>query len=237
MIQIEVWSDIVCPWCYIGKRRLERALAKHPGEVSVEWRSFQLDPSTPTGDPRTVGESLAARKGLSPSQVKGMFAHVTAIAAEEGLAYDFDRARTANTLDAHRLLHFAKASGRQGELKERLLRAYFTEGADVGDHTVLASLAAEIGLDEVAAKQALTDGSYAEDVEADIAQAREYGISGVPFFVFNQRLGVSGAQPLEVFEQALAQSSLTVLRAPSGSSSSSSSATASGECTDDSCAI
>ncbi|WP_433613863.1 DsbA family oxidoreductase [Dactylosporangium sp. CA-139114] len=234
MIQIEVWSDIVCPWCYIGKRRLERALANHPGEVSVEWRSFQLDPSTPSGDPRTVGESLAARKGLSPSQVKGMFAHVTAIAAEEGLAYDFDRARTANTLDAHRLLHFAKANGRQGELKERLLRAYFTEGADVGDHTVLASLAAETGLDEVAAKQALTDGSYAEDVEADIAQAREYGISGVPFFVFNQRLGVSGAQPLEVFEQALAQSSLTVLRAPSGSSSS---ATASGECTDDSCAI
>ncbi|WP_433056869.1 DsbA family oxidoreductase [Dactylosporangium sp. CS-033363] len=231
MIQVEVWSDIVCPWCYIGKRRLERALANFKGdEVSVEWRSFQLDPSTPTGDSRTVGESLAARKGMSMSQVKGMFAHVTGIAAEEGLAYDFDRARTANTLDAHRLLHFAKAHGRQGEVKERLMHAYFTEGADVGDHTVLASLAASAGLDEVAAKQALADGSYADEVQADIAQAREYGISGVPFFVFNQRLGVSGAQPLEVFQQALAQSSLTLLKAPAADA-------ASGACTDDSCAV
>ncbi|GAA3457777.1 DsbA family oxidoreductase [Dactylosporangium matsuzakiense] len=232
MIQVEVWSDVVCPWCYIGKRRLEGALATFPGEVSVEWRSFQLDPSTPTGDPRTVGESLAARRGFTAAQVKGMFANVTAIAAQEGLDFDFDRARTANTLDAHRLLHFAKAHGRQGELKERLMRGYFTEGADVADHTVLAGLAAEVGLDEVAAKQALTDGSYAEDVDADIAQARAYGISGVPFFVFNQRIGVSGAQPLEVFEQALAQSSLTVLRAPEGTASA-----AAGECTDDSCAI
>jgi predicted DsbA family dithiol-disulfide isomerase len=233
MIQVEVWSDIVCPWCYIGKRRLEGALADFRGEVSVRWRSFQLDPSTPSGDPRTVGESLAARKGLSAGQVKGMFAHVTGIAAQEGLEYDFDRARTANTLDAHRLLHFAKAHGRQGEVKERLMRAYFTEGADVGDHTVLASLAAETGLDEVAAKQALTDGSYAQDVAADIAQAREYGISGVPFFVFNERIGVSGAQPREVFEQALRQSSLTMLQAPAGSSTNETS----GECADDSCAI
>jgi predicted DsbA family dithiol-disulfide isomerase len=166
-----------------------------------------------------------------------MFAHVTGIAAQEGLEYDFDRARTANTLDAHRLLHFAKAHGRQGEVKERLMRAYFTEGADVGDHTVLASLAADTGLDEVAAKQALADGSYAEDVAADIAQAREYGISGVPFFVFNERIGVSGAQPREVFEQALRQSSLTMLHAPAGSSADDASREASGECTDDSCAI
>ncbi|MGI5247494.1 DsbA family oxidoreductase [Dactylosporangium sp. CA-139066] len=229
MIQIEVRSDIVCPWCYIGKRRLERALKTFDGEVSVEWRSFQLDPSTPIGDPRPVGESLAARKGLSPSQIRGMFAHVTAIAAEEGLKYDFDRARTANTLDAHRLLHFAKANGRQGELKERLMQAYFTEGADVADHAVLAELATEVGLDAVAAKQALTDGAYADEVEEDIAQARAYGINGVPFFVFDQRLGVSGAQPLEVFEQALRQSSLTILKAPALDSS--------GECTDDSCAV
>jgi predicted DsbA family dithiol-disulfide isomerase len=229
MIQIEVWSDIVCPWCYIGKRRLERALAAFDGEVSVEWRSFQLDPSTPTGDPRPVAESLAARKGLSQHQVRGMFAHVTAIAAQEGLAYDFDRARTANTLDAHRLLHFAKAGGRQGELKERLMHAYFAEGADVADHAVLSGLAAEAGLDAIAAKQALADGAYAAQVEQDIAQARAYGISGVPFFVFNQQIGVSGAQPLEVFEQALRQSSLTILRAPEAPSS--------GECTDDSCAV
>ncbi|MFG2036493.1 DsbA family protein [Dactylosporangium sp. NPDC048998] len=232
MIEIEVWSDIVCPWCYIGKRRLERALAGFQGDVSVQWRSFQLDPSTPVGDPRPVSESLAAKMGASAAQVRDMFARVTSIAAEEGLAYDFDRARTANTLDAHRLLHFAKAHGRQAELKERLMHAYFTEGADVGDHATLAAQAGAAGLDEVAAKQALADGSYAADVEADIAQARAYGINGVPFFVFNQRVGVSGAQPLEVFEQALRQSSLTVLRAPAGSADASS-----GECTDDSCAV
>ncbi|WP_432835536.1 DsbA family oxidoreductase [Dactylosporangium sp. CA-092794] len=232
MIQIEVWSDIVCPWCYIGKRRLERALEGFDGEVSVEWRSFQLDPSTPIGDSRPVGESLAARKGLSAAQVQGMFAHVTGIAAQEGLRYDFGRARTANTLDAHRLLQFAKVNGHQPELKERLMKAYFTEGADVADHATLASLAGEAGLDEVAAKQALADGSYAAEVQADFAQARAYGINGVPFFVFDQRIGVSGAQPLEVFAQALQQSSLTMLRSPSSSSSASA-----GECTDDSCAI
>jgi predicted DsbA family dithiol-disulfide isomerase len=225
MIQVEVWSDIVCLWCYIGKRRLETALSHFDGEVTVEWRSYQLDPSTPVGDPRPVGESLAARKGLSASQVKGMFAQVTQIAADEGLAYDFDRARTANTLDAHRLLHFAKAHDLQAALQERLMHAYFTEGADIGDQAVLAGLAAAVGLDEVAAKQALADGSYAADVRADIATAREYGINGVPFFVFDQRIGVSGAQPVEVFAQALRQSSLTVL----GSSDH--------VCADDSCAI
>ncbi|GAA2597324.1 protein disulfide isomerase FrnE [Dactylosporangium fulvum] len=226
MIQVEVWSDIVCPWCYIGKRRLERALSDFTGEVTVEWRSFQLDPSTPVGDPRPVAESLAVRKGLSPTQVREMFAHVTRIAAEEGLAYDFDRVRTANTLDAHRLLHFAKAHGKQGELKERLMRSYFTEGGDVGDQAVLAGLAGEVGLDEVAAKQALAEGAYADAVQEDITTARAYGITGVPFFVFDRRLGVSGAQPLEVFQQALQQSSLTVLGSPDA-----------GSCDDDSCAI
>ncbi len=223
MIQVEVWSDIVCPWCYIGKRRFEAALSRFDGEVGIEWRSFQLDPSTPTGDPRPVGESLSARLGLSAAQVKGMFAHVTQIAAGEGLAYDFDRARTANTLDAHRLLHFAKPHGLQGALQERLMHAYFTEGADIGDQAVLAGLAGKVGLDEVAAKQALADGSHEADVRADIATARAYGISGVPFFVFDQRVGVSGAQPVEVFEQALRQSAPAVAEAPS--------------CADDSCAI
>ncbi|GAA1568696.1 protein disulfide isomerase FrnE [Dactylosporangium maewongense] len=203
MITIEVWSDIVCPWCYIGKRRLETALSTFDGAVSVQWRSFQLDPSTPVGDPRPVGESLGAKLGLPQAQIDGMFEHVTQLAAAEGLAYDFARARTANTFDAHRLLHFAKAHGLQAELKERLLHAYFTEGADVGDQVVLAGLAATVGLDEVAAKQALADGSFEADVRQDFAQARAYGISGVPFFVFDQRIGVSGAQPVEVFEKAL----------------------------------
>src|SRR4051812_39248386 len=168
MIQVEVWSDIVCPWCYIGKRRLERALSAFDGEVSVEYRSFQLDPSTPTDDARPIGEYLTARRGFSPAQLQGMHANVSRIAAEEGLTFDFDRALTANTLDAHRLLHFAKAHGKQVELKERLMRAYFTEGANMGDQAVLARLAGETGLDEVAAKQALADGAHAADVQEDI---------------------------------------------------------------------
>jgi predicted DsbA family dithiol-disulfide isomerase len=203
VIEIEVWADIVCPWCYIGKRRLETALSQFDGPVSVEWRSFQLDPETPVGDPQQVIDWLGAKPGLSPARVREMFTHVTELAAAEGLAFDFDRARTANTLDAHRLLHFAKANGLQAELKERLLHAYFVEGADVGDRAVLAGLAGSAGLDEAAARQALADDAYAADVAQDIDQARVYGISGVPFFVLNKKVGLSGAQPVEVFLKAL----------------------------------
>jgi predicted DsbA family dithiol-disulfide isomerase len=208
MITVEIWSDVVCPWCYIGKRRFERALADFQAAaetpaVEVVWRSFQLDPETPMGDERGLIESFAARKGLSANQVRAMFAQVTDVAAGEGLGYDFDRVRVANTFDAHRLLHFAAAHGRQGELKERLLRAYFTEGEQVGDPEVLARLAAEVGLDASAARRALDDGAYADEVRGDFETARTFGISGVPFFVFDRQFAVSGAQPIEVFTRAL----------------------------------
>jgi predicted DsbA family dithiol-disulfide isomerase len=203
VITVEIWSDVVCPWCYIGKRRFERALAEFEPAVEVVWRSFQLDPDAPVREERALVESFAARKGLGTEQVRSMFAQVTEVAAGEGLAYDFDRVRSANTFDAHRLLHFAAAHGRQGELKERLLRAYFTEGEQIDDPEVLARLASEVGLDVSQARRALDDGAYADEVHGDIDTARAFGISGVPFFVFDRRLGVSGAQPVEVFTQAL----------------------------------
>jgi predicted DsbA family dithiol-disulfide isomerase len=203
MITVEIWSDVVCPWCYIGKRRFERALADFEPAVETVWRSFQLDPEAPAREERGLVESFAARKGLGESQVRSMFAQVTDVAAGEGLAYDFDRARVANTFDAHRLLHFAAAYGRQGELKERLLRAYFTEGEQIGDPEVLAGLTSEVGLDAAAARRTLGDGAYADEVRQDFETARAFGITGVPFFVLNRQFAVSGAQPTEVFTRAL----------------------------------
>jgi predicted DsbA family dithiol-disulfide isomerase len=203
MITVEIWSDVVCPWCYIGKRRFERALADFEQPVDIVWRSFQLDPEAPVREDGGFAESFAARKGLEVGHVRSMFTHVTEVAAGEGLAYDFDRVHGANTFDAHRLLHLAAAQGRQGELKERLLRAYFTEGEWIGDRAVLARLASEVGLDEAEARRALEDGAYADEVHADIQTARSFGISGVPFFVFDRTFGVSGAQPVEVFTRAL----------------------------------
>jgi predicted DsbA family dithiol-disulfide isomerase len=203
MITVEIWSDVVCPWCYIGKRRFEQALAEFEPAVEIVWRSFQLDPDAPAHDDRALIESFAARKGLSESQVRSMFAQVTDVAVGDGLEYDFDRVRAANTFDAHRLLHFAAAHGRQGELKERLLRAYFTEGEQVGDPEVLARLASEVGLDAPEARKALDDGAYGDEVRQDFETARAFGITGVPFFVFDRRFAVSGAQPTEVFTRAL----------------------------------
>ncbi|NJC70051.1 DsbA family oxidoreductase [Planosporangium thailandense] len=227
---VEIWSDVVCPWCYIGKRRFERALESFPGEVTTVWRSFQLDPEAPAHEDRPLVESFAARKGLSESQVRAMFAQVTEVAAGEGLAYDFDRVRAANTLDAHRLLHFARAFGAQGELKERLLRAYFTEGEQVGDLEVLARLAGEVGLDAAQARTALESGAYADGVHEDFRTAREFGITSVPFFVFDRRFAVSGAQPVEVFTRAL--------EAAAAEASTVDATDADGRaCDDDSCAV
>jgi predicted DsbA family dithiol-disulfide isomerase len=203
MITVEIWSDVVCPWCYIGKRRFERAVAAFETPVDVVWRSFQLDPDAPAHDERGLVESLAARKGMGVEAVRSMFAHVTELAAGEGLAYDFDRVKTGNTFTAHRLLHFAAAHDRRGELKERLLHAYFTEGEPVGDPQTLARLAADVGLDRARAEQVLDSDAYAAEVREDFATARAFGITGVPFFVFDRRLAVSGAQPVEVFTRAL----------------------------------
>ncbi|WP_425498976.1 DsbA family oxidoreductase [Oerskovia flava] len=211
-LTIDIWSDIACPWCYVGKRRLETALAQRAAagddrEVEIVYHSFELAPDTPVDFAGSEVDFLAGHKGMPPAQVEQMLAQMTELAAAEGLAYDFSALQHTKTLKAHELLHHAKAQGKQLELKERLLKAYFTEGRHVGRADELADLAAEVGLDRDEVLRVLESGEYAADVEADIAQARAYGISGVPFFVVDGRYGVSGAQSPDVFVQVLEQAS------------------------------
>jgi predicted DsbA family dithiol-disulfide isomerase len=207
MMHVEIWSDVVCPWCYIGKRRFEAALARfaHRDEVDVTWRSFELDPGAPavrTGDP---AQRLAEKYGMSREQALQANQRVTAQAAGEGLEYHLDATRSGNTFDAHRLLHLAAEHGMQGALKERLMRAYFTEGAAIGLPETLESLAQEVGIPPEDARRALASDAFAEAVRADEALAREFGIRGVPFFVLDRRYGVSGAQPADALLQGLEQ--------------------------------
>jgi predicted DsbA family dithiol-disulfide isomerase len=208
-VKVEIWSDVVCPWCYIGKRRFESALARFPhrDEVDVEWRSFELDPAAPpTAELRgTHADQLQVKFGRPAAEIDQLLARVTSLAAAEGLDFRFDLNRGGNSFDAHRLLHLAKAHGRQDQLKERLDRGTFTEGLAVSDHEELTALAVEIGLDEAEVRDVLAGDRYADAVRDDEAQARAYGINGVPFFVLDGRYGVSGAQPADLFLQALTQ--------------------------------
>ena len=204
-MKIEIWSDIVCPWCYIGKRRFESALATFPhrDDVEVVYRSFELDPSAEKKSGVSSTDMLAKKYRISRERAEAMNARVSALAAQEELDYHLESARHANTFDAHRLIHFAASHGRQIEMKERLMRAYFTESADVGDTDTLVRLAAEVGLNTGEAREALQRGAFADDVRADERRAQMLGISGVPFFVIDEKYGISGAQPTEVFAQAL----------------------------------
>jgi predicted DsbA family dithiol-disulfide isomerase len=207
-IKIDIWSDIACPWCYIGKRHLEGGLAALGDEapaVEIEYHSFELAPDTPIDFEGSEVDFLAGHKHLPVEQVHQMLDRVTGIAAAAGLDYDFDALKHTKTLKAHELLHFAKEQGRQLELSERLFRAYFTKGRHIGRIDELVQLATEAGLDAEAAREALESGRFAPAVQADIAEAGAYGISGVPFFVFEGKYGVSGAQPAEVFSQVLTQ--------------------------------
>ncbi|MEL7977584.1 DsbA family oxidoreductase [Isoptericola sp. F-RaC21] len=210
-LKVDVWSDVACPWCYIGKRRFESALqrmAERDGdapEVEVEYHSFELSPDTPVDFDGTATEFLADHKGIPLETAQQMQDQVTALAAAEGLTYRMDQVRHTKTLKAHELLHLAKAFGKQEEMKERLLRAYFTEGEHVGRVEDLADLAAEVGLEREAVVVALNAGTFADAVADDIARARAYGINGVPFFVLGGRYGVSGAQDPDVFVQVLDQ--------------------------------
>ncbi len=207
-LRIDVWSDIACPWCYIGKRHLEQALAEfpHKAEVEIVWRAFELDPSAPRVRDTTTehyADRLATKYGMSRAQAQAKLDQMTATAAADGLDFRFDRVTPGNTFDAHRLLHLAHERGVQDALKERLLLAYMTEGQAIGDPAVLASLAREAGLDEAEARELLAGDRYAAEVRQDERLARELGISGVPFFVLSGRLGVSGAQPAAVLRSAL----------------------------------
>ena len=207
---IEIWSDVVCPWCYIGKRRLESALADYPGDVEIVWRSFQLDPGTPREVTQTVAEHLGSKYGGGASAGQSMIENVEAVAAGEGLIYRLGEAKRVNTLDAHRLLHLAKQEGVQSELKEALLSAYFTEARVISDADVLKDLADQVGLDPTEVAELLEGDRFRDEVFADAEQAAAYGANGVPFFVFDRRFAISGAQPKAVFEQALERASIQV---------------------------
>jgi predicted DsbA family dithiol-disulfide isomerase len=209
-VRIDIWSDVVCPWCYIGKRRLESALAdfEQSADVEVVWHSYQLDPGAPSEPTESVAAHLGRKYGGGQAAGAQMIDRVEAVAAEEGLVYRLHQAQRANTMDAHRLLHLAlEESGprAQDRLKEALLAAYFTEARNVADHDVLREVAAVTGLDPARADEVLASDAYAADVQADIDQAHAYGSGGVPFFVIDGRYAVSGAQPAEVFRQVLAQ--------------------------------
>ena len=204
-IKVDIWSDVQCPWCYIGKRKFETGAAAFDGDVEVEYHSFELAPDTPVDFDGTPVDYLSQRKGMPAEQVAQMLANVTGIASSVGLDYDYDHVHQTNTIKAHELLHYAKAQGRQLEMKERLLKAYFVDGRHVGRTEDLADLAAEIGLDRAEVVGVLTDETYLADVKADVAQAVAYGIQGVPFFVIDGTYGVSGAQDATTFTHVLEQ--------------------------------
>lgn len=206
-MKVEIWSDVMCPFCYIGKRRFEHALAKfpHKDEVEVEWKSFQLDPSIKSEPGKNINQYLAERKGWSLEQARQINSQVTETAATLGLHYDFDKAVVANSFDAHRFAHLAAAQGRGDAAEEALFKAYFTEGKDVSDHETLAQLGSSIGLDGTVVKQTLESDAYAADVRKDIYEAQTLGARGVPFFVLDRKYAVSGAQPEDTFEKALEQ--------------------------------
>jgi predicted DsbA family dithiol-disulfide isomerase len=205
-MRVDIWSDVICPWCYIGKRRFAAALAdfEHRDEVEVVYHSFELDPAYPKDEPTPVLELLAAKYGMSPAQAKDAEAGMAAKAAADGLEFNPDRVM-GNTFDAHRLVHLARERGVQEPVLERLFGAYFCEGKPVFAAGDLASLAAEAGLDSGEVARVLQDGSYGDAVRADEDQARAYGISCVPFFVLGEKYVVSGAQPAAVLTQALEQ--------------------------------
>lgn len=231
-MKVEIWSDVVCPWCYVGKRRFESALSRfeHKADVEVVWRSFELDPGAAAvrdGDPV---QRLADKYGMSRAKAQAMNDQLTALAAAEGLEYHLDKARSGNTFDAHRLLHLAAEHGRQDDVKERFLRGYFTETQAIGDSGTLTRLAVDAGLDAAEVRDVLASNKFADEVRADEAQAAAYGISGVPFFVVDERYGISGAQPADVIlatlQRAYAEANpLTVVGGDAGA------------CEGDSCAV
>ncbi|MBL0046562.1 MAG: DsbA family oxidoreductase [Bacteroidetes bacterium] len=207
-MKVEIWSDVMCPFCYIGKRRFEAALEQFPdkNKIEIEWKSFQLNPDMITNPNKKIDAYLAEVKGISLEQAKEMNERVTAMAKEVGLTYHFEKAIVANSFDAHRFSHFAKSKGLQDAAEERLFKANFTEGKNTADAATLVELGVEIGLDKLELKELLKSTSFSDAVQEDIIEARNIGVGGVPFFVFDRKYAVSGAQASEAFLQALKQS-------------------------------
>ncbi|MEY2423994.1 MAG: hypothetical protein QOI95_4061 [Acidimicrobiaceae bacterium] len=204
-MRIEIWSDVVCPWCFIGKRRFEDALSRfpHADDVEVVWRSFELDPSAPFSNGVDNAARLAAKYGVSRDEAEGMLERMTRVADDEGLSFRLDIARSGRTFDAHRLLHLAAEYGLQDALKEALLSAYQEQGQHIADPDVLTNVAVEVGLDADEVRDVLTGDRYGAEVRADESEAQELGVQGVPFFVFDRRYAVSGAQPSDVLLEVL----------------------------------
>lgn len=207
-MKVEIWSDVVCPFCYIGKRKFEVALAQFENKdnIEIEWKSFQLAPNQTTMPDKKLDEFLAEKKGWSLEQAKQMNDRVVQMAQQVGLDYHLDNAIPANTHKAHELIHFAKEHGKQGEAKERLLRSYFTEGKNIDDIPTLIQLGKEIGLEEATLKSALESDTHSDGVRTDIYEAGQVGVRGVPFFVFNKKYAVSGAQEVSTFLETIEKS-------------------------------
>lgn len=204
-MKVEIWSDVMCPFCYIGKRKFEMALSQFEGKENVEivWKSFQLDPGIKTDPAKNVNQFLAERKGWTLDYAKQMNDYVTNMAKQVGLEFNFDKAVVANSFDAHRFSHLAKKYNKQNEAEEQLFKAYFTEGKNTADHDTLIQLGVEIGLDADEIKQMLGSDTYSEEVRMDVYEAQQIGVSGVPFFLFIDKYAISGAQDSSVFLQAL----------------------------------
>jgi predicted DsbA family dithiol-disulfide isomerase len=204
-VHVEIWSDIACPWCYVGKRRFEAALAgyEHRDDVTVTWRSFELDPGAPADRGVSGAEHLAAKYGMGVEQAQARQSQLAALAADDGLDLRFDRVRGGNTFDAHRIVHLAEAHGVQDSMEERLMRAYLTEGELMSDPTTLARLAAEVGLPAGEVDELLAGDGFAAEVRDDERTGAALGITGVPFFVVDRAFGASGAQPPEVLRALL----------------------------------
>lgn len=235
-MKIEIYSDVVCPWCYIGKRRLEQALASYDGDVTIRYRPFQLDPR-PVDQSQPLIDAMAAKFG-GPERAREIFTHTSNVAAADGLALHFDRAVAANTFDAHRLIWFAAARGRQAEMVDALYQAHFTDGVDVGSRAALASVAAGVGLDEAEVREFLDSSAGEAEVQAQLAAAHELGVTSVPTFVFAGKYAVTGAQDPATLrsvleEVARREAAESVLRPPGDNSKP----PAAGECTDGACAV
>ena len=206
-MRIEIWSDIVCPWCYIGRARLQKALEgfEHRDEVQLVYKAFELDPSAPTDRTELTRDVLGRRYGGGEAQIRAMFSQVEQAGAQDGLDMRLEQTHIGNTRNAHRLVKLAARSGRDAAMLERLYTAYFTDGRSIFTTEDLVELATEVGLDASEARQALESGAFEDEIQADIRDAQRIGARGVPFFVVDGRFGISGAQPAETFSQALQQ--------------------------------
>lgn len=207
-MKIEIWSDVMCPFCYIGKRHLEKAMENVPfsKEIEIEWKSYQLNPEYHNTTNESLYDYLAKAKGMTVEQAKQMTRNVVEMASHAGLALDFDRSVPANSFDAHRFLHLAKSKGLQNEAEEALFHAHFMEGKDIADKETLSAIGEALGLSKEETATILESDNFAQEVKYDIYESQQFGIRGVPYFVFDQKYALSGAQPIETFKAAITQS-------------------------------